>query len=255
MTAAAVNGAVRVDVASATSTAIGAAASNYVRITGTTTITGLGTVASGIYRDVVFDGALTLTYNATSLILPTAANIVTVAGDTAGFISEGSGNWRCLWYTRVSGTAVAGAVLQIASNTVGTYSLNAATIPVDNTTPQNTEGTELLSQAITPKSATSKLVVEVTVVMACTTSIDTGAIALFQDAAADAIAANPCSVSGFALPMTLRYEVVSGSTTARTFKVRAGCNTNSMLFNGVNTVGAVMNGLCQSFISVTEIAA
>ena len=106
MSAAAVNGAVRVDVASATTCAIGAAASNYVRITGTTTITGLGTVASGIYRDVVFDGALTLTYNATSLILPTAANIVTVAGDTAGFISEGSGNWRCLYYTRANGTAL-----------------------------------------------------------------------------------------------------------------------------------------------------
>jgi hypothetical protein len=107
MTAAAINGAVRVDVASATTCAIGAAASNYVRITGTTTITGMGTVASGIYRDVVFAGALTLTYNATSLILPTAANIVTVAGDTAGFISEGSGNWRCLWYSRASGTALA----------------------------------------------------------------------------------------------------------------------------------------------------
>ena len=106
MTAAAINGAVRVDVASATTCAIGAAASNYVRITGTTTITGMGTVASGIYRDVVFAGALTLTYNATSLILPTAANIVTVAGDTAGFVSDGSGNWRCLYYQRASGAAV-----------------------------------------------------------------------------------------------------------------------------------------------------
>jgi hypothetical protein len=106
MSAAAINGAVRVDVASATTCAIGAAVSNYVRITGTTTITGLGTVASGVYRDVVFAGALTLTYNATSLILPTAANIVTVAGDTAGFVSEGSGNWRCLYYTRASGAAV-----------------------------------------------------------------------------------------------------------------------------------------------------
>ena len=106
MSAAALNGAIRVDVASATTCAIGAAASNYVRITGTTTITGMGTVASGIYRDVVFDGTLTLTYNATSLILPTAANITTAAGDTAGFVSEGSGNWRCLWYTRASGAAL-----------------------------------------------------------------------------------------------------------------------------------------------------
>lgn len=118
MSAAAINGAIRVDVASATTCAIGAAVSNYVRITGTTTITGLGTVASGVYRDVVFAGALTLTYNATSLILPGAANITTAAGDTAGFVSEGSGNWRCLYYTRASGQPVPAPALSALTNSL-----------------------------------------------------------------------------------------------------------------------------------------
>jgi hypothetical protein len=54
-------------------------------------------------RWVVFDGALTLTHNGTSLILPTGANIVTAAGDAALFASEGSGNWRCIGYWRKSG--------------------------------------------------------------------------------------------------------------------------------------------------------
>jgi hypothetical protein len=40
-----------------------------------------------------FSGALTLTYNATSLILPGAANITTAAGDTLEAVSLGSGNW------------------------------------------------------------------------------------------------------------------------------------------------------------------
>ena len=106
MSGAAINEAVRVDVASATTTDIGAAASNYVRITGTTTITGLGTIASGVRRKVVFAGVLTLTHNATSLILPTGANITTAAGDCAEFESEGSGNWRCTDYMRASGAAV-----------------------------------------------------------------------------------------------------------------------------------------------------
>ena len=43
-----------------------------------------------------FDGILTLTHNATSLILPGAANIVTSASDVAIFVSFGSGNWRCV---------------------------------------------------------------------------------------------------------------------------------------------------------------
>jgi hypothetical protein len=86
------------NIASAATTDIGAATGRFVHITGTTPITALGTKTAGVEREVVFDGALTLTHNATSLILPGAANITTTAGDTAVFVSEGSGNWRCLNY-------------------------------------------------------------------------------------------------------------------------------------------------------------
>lgn len=98
------------DVASATTTDIGAATSLNVRITGTTTITGLGTVAAGIRRNVRFADALTLTHNATSLILLGTANIATAADDTAEFISLGSGNWLCLWYKKADGTPIAAAL-------------------------------------------------------------------------------------------------------------------------------------------------
>lgn len=103
----AVNEAQGSDIASATTTDIGAATGNYVNVTGTTTITGLGTVQAGTRRIVNFTGALTLTHNATSLILPTAANITTAAGDTATFVSLGSGNWKCVSYDRASGEALA----------------------------------------------------------------------------------------------------------------------------------------------------
>ncbi|MBL7997590.1 MAG: hypothetical protein JNL32_03015 [Candidatus Kapabacteria bacterium] len=98
------------DVASATTADIGAAASENVRITGTTTITGLGTAAAGTKRRVRFAGALTLTHNATSLILPGAANITTAANDCAFFVSLGSGNWICTDYQRASGAAVVASV-------------------------------------------------------------------------------------------------------------------------------------------------
>jgi len=110
-----------VDVASATTTDIGAAASENVRITGTTTITGLGTIAAGIFRRVRFAGILTLTHNATSLILPGAANITTAAGDIAEFISEGSGNWRCIFY-RYAEFRASGGVVEKGSNANGEYS-------------------------------------------------------------------------------------------------------------------------------------
>lgn len=102
----AVDWATPVNVASATSTDIGAAASNRVRITGTTAITSLGTIAAGACRTVTFAGALTLTHNATSLILPGGANITTAAGDVAEFESLGAGNWRCTGYQRADGKSV-----------------------------------------------------------------------------------------------------------------------------------------------------
>lgn len=92
------NMAAETDVASSGTTNIGAALSNNIRITGTTTITAFDTVAAGIRRNVRFQGALTLTHNGTSLILPGGQNILTVADDTAEFLSLGSGNWVCISY-------------------------------------------------------------------------------------------------------------------------------------------------------------
>ncbi len=97
-------------VASATTTDLGAVTSRNVSITGTTTITGLGTVTSGVMRYGRFTGALTLTHNATSLILPSAANITTAANDRFTAISLGSGNWLVYSYTRADGTALVGGV-------------------------------------------------------------------------------------------------------------------------------------------------
>jgi hypothetical protein len=97
------------DIASATTTDIGAATGEFVDVTGTTTITGLGTIAAGIVRTVRFTGALTLTHNATSLILPSSANILTAANDRATFRSLGSGNWICTFYEKASGRLLAGA--------------------------------------------------------------------------------------------------------------------------------------------------
>lgn len=94
-----------VTVASAATCDIGAAASQRVHITGTTTITSFGT-SVGRLRFVTFAAALTLTHNATSLILPTGASITTAAGDSGVFMSDGTGNWTCLAYLRKSGKGV-----------------------------------------------------------------------------------------------------------------------------------------------------
>lgn len=94
--------------ASATSTDLGTITTQNVLISGTTTITGFGSsasLASPIYL-IEFSGILTLTNNATSLIIPGGANITTAAGDTAIVEYLGSGNWRVRQYNKATGTAV-----------------------------------------------------------------------------------------------------------------------------------------------------
>ncbi len=107
------------NIASATTTDIGAATGNYVHITGTTTITGLGTASqAGISRTVVFDGALTLTHNAAAIILPTGTNITTEAGDKAVFVADTTTIWNCVSYTRASGEPLSASASGMTWNEV-----------------------------------------------------------------------------------------------------------------------------------------
>ncbi len=92
------------DIASAATTDLGDIATLRGHITGNTTITSLGTTTAGRYKEALMEGALTLTQNATSLILIGAANITTAAGDTWGAVTNDGTNWRMLWYQRKDGS-------------------------------------------------------------------------------------------------------------------------------------------------------
>ena len=94
-----------VSVTAASTTIIGATIGENVTITGSTTITAFDTISNGLQRTVTFTGAPLLTYNAVSMILPGGTSIQVAVGDTACFVSLGSGNWRCLWYQRASGAS------------------------------------------------------------------------------------------------------------------------------------------------------
>ena len=58
---------------------------------------------------VEFQSSLTLTYNATSLQLPGAANIITQPGDVLFAYSRGGGNWKIISYSLASGAAISSA--------------------------------------------------------------------------------------------------------------------------------------------------
>mgnify|MGYP001589971041 CR=1 FL=1 len=113
-------------IASAVTTNLGSTNSENVFVTGTVTITGLGTVAAGVTKWCRFSGALVLTHNATSLILPNSANYTTAANDCFKFLSLGSGNWICTGYKLQSGASLlminSGTVIATSSGTSHTFS-------------------------------------------------------------------------------------------------------------------------------------
>ena len=118
------------DIASAGTTDLSTATGQFVDVTGTTTITAFGTLTAGMWKFIRFTGALTLTYNATSLIVPGAANITTANGDTCIAMSLGSGNWKVMEYTKASGLpAASGANSDITSTSAMTIASGLLSTP------------------------------------------------------------------------------------------------------------------------------
>jgi hypothetical protein len=198
----------KVSVASATSTPIGAALAPSIDITGITTITSFDTVAPGVVRFVRFTGSLTLTYNASLILLPGQASITTQPNDGAVFMSLGAGVWTCISYSpaTLAPTSV-GAALQRVSTETGAVATGTTVIPVDDTIPQITEGNQFMTLAITPTSVTHSLVIEVNVTFAASAG-GTGTVALFQDANANAIAAVNQAFHGNSVAYTVRFSHV-----------------------------------------------
>ena len=152
--------------------------------------------------------------------------------------------------------AGAGVVLDRA---YAEYTANAnltAVIPGDDTIPQNTEGTQIISVAFTPKSATSRLRLRFSGVFALS-AIASGNVALFSSASADALTAGQATASAanYAMPISLEHEYVPGVTTALTFTVRAGPDTAAtMRFNG-STAARRFGGVAKATLVIEEIAA
>lgn len=109
-------------ITAAGTTDVGAVPQAAVKINGTTTITSLGSSAVlGSIHVLTFTNALTITRNATSLIVPGTNNIPTAAGDVAIAMYLGSGNWQIVSYNPATGAAVANPSLPVGSFIYGTF--------------------------------------------------------------------------------------------------------------------------------------
>lgn len=270
-------------IASATATDLSTIPGQKVLISGTTTITGFGTIRAGWIKFVRFGGILTLTHNASSLILPGAANITTAAGDTAIVASLGSGNWECHNFTRAAAVPfqvldeddfttdsavlppsqqstkariAAHGVVQQLNTTTGEVATGTTVLPNDDTIPQITEGDLFLTRTFTPTDATNTLKIEINCLLSTNNDGRWMTVALFQDSITDALACMPefFPLSGGAWAISFTHTMTAGTTSEITFTVRAGTTDGTTTFNGSG--GArLRGGSIASSIIVTEINA
>jgi hypothetical protein len=152
------------------------------------------------------------------------------------------------------GTGVGGNTKQIVTTQTGAVATGTTVFPEDDTIPQNTEGDEYMTLAITPKSATSRLLITAQVFGSHSTSTRWG-IGLFKDSDANALS----FVSVFTKDPTsmnsayIEHSLISGSTSAQTFKIRVGgLSAGTFTFNG-QTGARKFGGTILSSIHITEI--
>jgi len=151
----------------------------------------------------------------------------------------------------------AGATVQVV-HAVELARVTGTTVSVaDDTIPQKTEGVEFLTLAITPTNSSNKLLIQARIVTSHTTALALTIMALFQDDTANALAcceqqAPPTTVTRPHI-MVLEHYMAAGTTSATTFKIRAGSNSSGTIDinsqGGARTLGGVENAT----ITITEI--
>jgi hypothetical protein len=144
-------------------------------------------------------------------------------------------------------------VVQTVNTQTGAVSTGTTQILHDDSIPQNTEGDEYMTLAITPKNTNNILKIEVVFHFATTTASDS-VVALFQDSTAGALAAistHNAVINGTAVCNFSHY-MTAGTVSATTFKVRAGpSGAYTMTFNGAGG-GRKLGGVLSSSITITE---
>ncbi len=182
----------------------------------------------------------------TLIAQPAPTDLVYVTADPAGTPVD-----------RKAAVATVGRVVQTVNTQSGAVATGSTVIPLDDTIPQNTEGDEYMTLAITPTNASNKLKIEV-VWQGSSSLANWITAALFQDTTAGALAVMPDyqGVAGGGQLIGFTHYMTAGTTSATTFKVRAGRDASAagtVTFNGTGSA-RLFGGVMASSITITEIA-
>lgn len=213
-------------------------------------ITRLGTIASiGTSLGVSFGGTGASSSTAYAVICggttSTGAHQSIASVGTSGQVLTSNGAGALPTFQ----TSTSAAVQQVRTFTASTLT-GTTILPSDNTIPQNTEGDQYLSLAITPTNSAHILVVSGQLLVRNSATNQGLSVAAFQDSNVNAfgVITEYMNEPNGAIAMAFTFYVTAGTTSATTISIRAGSNTA-----GTTTInGSTFGGVAFSGITITE---
>lgn len=161
--------------------------------------------------------------------------------------------------TILNALAAAGSLSPVGSvvgSAVANYATNAAitaVIPGDDTIPLITEGTEILSVTITPKTTTNKLRCRFSGQAALSAAVNAVASMFQGSTCIDAIYNSPTANAGTTFELEAEY--TPGVTTVQTISVRVGPGVAGTLRMNGTSAGRLFGGASNATLVVEEIKA
>ena len=158
--------------------------------------------------------------------------------------------------TKSNNISFTGRIVQTVNTQTTAVATGTTIFPADDTIPQKTDGDEYMTLAITPTNASNKLRIFSTFYCSHSEASSVMSAGLFQDdtaATLNAVMGGRSVGGGRPATMVLDHYMTAGTTSATTFKIRAGGPASgTTTFNGLGT-NRFFGGLGTASITIQEI--
>ena len=196
-------------------------------------------------------------------VIYTGTAVTTKAYRILGYMEWGSGlanegTWDAAPTTIQlygDGVPLPGDVVHMERTMVSGKVTGTTTIPNDDTNPQNTEGDQYMSLAITPKRTANVLNIVIDNALFGSSVAGGFGMALFQDSTAGSIAAQICQypAASNARVLYMRHMMIANTTSSTTFNMRAGNSAaGTKTFCGVANAD-FYNGQIRASMTIEEL--